>query len=246
MSVRSRMSAQFVLISFVLVLAGFLAPTEAQAQSTDQSYWGINASFTPSWSLMKTLEEALFEDAEGTIEGKEFTIGFVRGSTLGGDWGVSFVRKPWKDGSGGIETNRQCFNQAQTLCADETTTTLTEGVYLNGVEFHWFGAFVKIKDRAQIGLHVAGGVGQMKGNIVETRDGFEPVFTPPNQITLVPFHEVEILPVEEELLKYFPLVKLDVQGAVVLTPALKAKLAFGLNFPGYAFRVGATYLFGAQ
>jgi hypothetical protein len=250
MSVRSlRVFAQSLIASRVLVFSFLLAvafPTVAQAQTGDESYWGVNGSYTPRWELMKPLRDALFEgdDVEGTLEGSEFTIGFVRGSTFGGDWGVSFVRKPFKDGSGGNETSVQCFNQAQTQCATETTSTLTEGVYLNGVEVHWFIAFGTIKDRVQIGLNVGGGIARVNGNVVETRDGFRPVNF--NPFTLEPFHEVETLSAQEELLTIFPLVKLEAQGAVIVTPAFKVKVGGGLNFPGLAFRVGGTYLFGAQ
>jgi hypothetical protein len=36
----------------------------------------------------------------------------------------------------------------------------------------------------------------------------------------------------EELLDLFPLIKLGAEGAVILHPAFKIKIAGGMNFPG--------------
>jgi len=52
--------------------------------------------------------------------------------------------------------------------------------------------------------------------------------------------------VEDELLSVFPLVKLELMGAVIAAPSFKIKVAGGLNFPGTGFRVLGVYLFGAR
>jgi hypothetical protein len=130
-------------------------------QGTDDSHWGVAASSTPTWTLAEPIRKVLFE-GEGTMKGSEFTIGLVRGSTRGGDWGVSFVRKPFKDGSGDTTSDLQCFiTPAQPLCATVTKSTLTQGADLNGVQVHWFIAFATIKNRVQVGLNVGGRVGTM-------------------------------------------------------------------------------------
>ena len=132
-------------VLFLVVLIGLL-PAPAQAQGTNDSHWGVAASSTPNWTIAEPIRKLFFEE-EGTIKGSEFTIGVVRGSTRGGDWGVSFVRKPFKDGSGEISSDRQCFDPAQRQCVTEHESTLTQGVYLNGVQVHWFIAFATIKSR---------------------------------------------------------------------------------------------------
>lgn len=247
-SPRARRHGTLVFLSRVLLLVVVIGvpPARAQAQRTNDSHWGVAASSTPNWTLAEPVRKLIFE-GDGTIEGSEFTVGLVRGSTRGGDWGVSFVRKPFKDGSGETTSDEQCYNPAQTQCATETESTLTQGVYLNGVQVHWFIAFATIKNRVQIGLNLAGGVGSMNGNVVKTKDGFQPNFNPKTgQATLTPTHTVETLLAKDELLPMFPLGKLEVESAVIVTPALKVKIAGGLNFPSIGARVGVVYLIGAK
>ena len=236
--------------TFILACALFLTatlPSSASAQtqpSGKASHWGVRFTITPSWEITDQVKELLFDDEEnGTISGNEFTIGFVRGSTLGGDWGVSFVRKPWDDGSGPISTSQQCLTP--TNCATITESTLTQGVYLNAFEVHWTPTFVTIKNRVQIGLNVAGGIGAMKGNVVITETGEEFVFGP-GGATRVPVNRSETVAAKDELMEYFPLFKLEGAASFIILPALKARFAAGLNFPAYSFNIGAVYLIGAK
>jgi hypothetical protein len=241
------MSTRSIIVVTSFVLVG-LMPVPVRAQG-DPSHWGVSASFTPEWTLMEPLRNVMF-DQEGTLRGKEFTIGFVRGSTRGGDWGVSFVRKPFTDGSGSIEVDSECFPPpAQpNQCATTRSTSLTRGVYLNGVQVHWFIRFVNIKERVQVGLNVGGGIATFKGEVVETEDGFDVRgFNPQTgRVTLVPYHTEETFTAKEELMPLFPLAKLEAEGAIILTPALKLKIAGGLNFPSTSFRTGVVYLLGAR
>jgi hypothetical protein len=240
-SPRARRHGARAFLSGVLLLVVVIGvpPARAQAQGTDDSHWGVAASSTPNWTIAEQIRMLFFE-GDGTIKGSEFTIGLVRGSTRGGDWGVSFVRKPFKDGSGEISSDVRCFSPApQTQCVTETESTLTQGVYLNGVQVHWFIAFATIKNRVQVGLNVGGGVGIMNGNVVKTKDGFTPSVNPQTkQPTLTPTHTVETLLAKDELLPMFPLGKLEAEDAVIVTPALKIKIAGGLNFPSIGMRVG--------
>jgi hypothetical protein len=235
-------------VMFLVIVMG-VPCARAQAQGTKDSHWGVAASSTPKWTIAEPMRKVLFE-GDGTIKGSEFTFGLVRGSTRGGDWGVSFVRKPFKDGSGETSTDQQCFNPAQTQCAMTTESTVTQGVYLNGVQVHWFIAFATIKSRVQVGLNVGAGVATVNGNVVKTKDGFTPSFnqqTPQTGlVTLTPTHTVETLPAKDEWLSMFPLGKVEAEGAVIVTPALKIKAAGGLNFPSIGMRVGVVYLIGAK
>ena len=81
------------LVFVVTVLLGIPGMSAAQTES----HWGVSGSFTPMWKSIESLRD-FYISGEGELEGKELTIGFVRGSTAGGDWGVSFVHKPFKDG----------------------------------------------------------------------------------------------------------------------------------------------------
>jgi hypothetical protein len=64
-----------------LLVGAIPAPALAQG---NESHWGVNASFTPQWSLMEPLRKIMFDEG-GTLAGREFTIGIVRGSSRGGD-----------------------------------------------------------------------------------------------------------------------------------------------------------------
>jgi hypothetical protein len=234
--------------TLVLIL---VAPTEGFAQS----HWGVSVSASPAWTITERSRELLAdEDETVNIEGSEFAIGFVRGSTLGGDVGVSYVRKPWKDGLGFSSDTTDCFNPGPNqpqICLRDREQNLFENVMLNGVEVNWFYAprFGRIKDRVQIGLNVGGGIAKFSGSVRRVEDREEPVFTPGpggGSVQIVNRHEEETNPAEDELLPVFPMLKIELMGAVIATPAVKIKVAGGLNFPGAGFRVLGVYLFGAR
>ncbi len=243
-----------------MVLVGALAlclasPRHGFAQEADRSHWGVSFSATPAWNLAQQVRELLSEDGEElNIQGREITIGFVRGSTRGGDVGVSFVRKPWKDGLGSSSNDVDCFNPGPNqapVCLSDREQTLFDHLILNGVEFHWFFApgFARIKNRVQIGANIGGGIAKVTGSIRTINDRQQPVFTPgPGGGTtrIVTNHTEETKPAREELLPLFPLLKLELEGAVIVSPAVKIKVAGGLNFPGTGVRVLAVYFFGAQ
>jgi hypothetical protein len=68
----------------------------------------------------------------GQIAGSEFRIGFVRGRMLGGDWGVSYVRKRVDDGSYEESLGDTCFGAS---CFIVGTRRTAGGIYLNGSRF---------------------------------------------------------------------------------------------------------------
>jgi hypothetical protein len=237
-------------VTGALVLVLFAAP-EASAQD---SHWGVGASFTPGWTLAERVRDLLADEGETlNIEGTEFTIGLVRGSTLGGDWGVSFVRKPWKDGLGLSSSDTNCFspgNNQPEVCLRSDEQTLFNQVMLDGVEFHWFIApgFARIKDRVQFGANIAGGIAQVKGSVTTIEDEQRSEFIPGpggGSFRIVNVHSEETRDAKDELFSMFPLGKVEFMGAAILAPGFKIKAAWGLNFPGTGFRVAAIYLFGA-
>jgi hypothetical protein len=235
--------------TLVLLLA---SATNGFAQN---SHWGVGVSATPSWQITQRVRDLLADEGEVlNIEGNEFTIGAVRGSTLGGDISINFVRKPWKDGLGVSSDKTDCFtpgpNQPQ-ICLRDREQNFFDKVRLNGVEFDWFFAprFGRVKDVVQIGANIGGGIAKVTGSIRKVEDREEPVFVPGpggGTVRVNNNHTEETNKAEDELLPMFPLLKVELMGAVIATPAVKIKVAGGLNFPGTGFRVLGVYLFGAK
>jgi hypothetical protein len=59
--------------------------------------------------------------------------------------------------------------------------------------------------------------------------------------------EVFSRPATDVMYSIVPLIKAEAQGAVILAPGFKIKVAGGLNFPSVAtVRIGLVYLFGAN
>jgi hypothetical protein len=229
----------------VLGVAALLAtvPAVVAAQEKKDNHWGASVSFTPTWTSHDELKKAFVEEP-GKLEGSEFTVGLVRGSTRGGEWGVSFVKKPIKDARF-FETQTDCFN-AQS-CSTFSFSRDFHKVYLQGAEFHWFLAFAHITNHAQIGLSIAVGVAQPKGTVTETRDQVNTFTNFQGQPITQTSHEQTEVPAKDSLgLPIYPLFKLEAQGAMIVTPAFKVKISGGFNLPGPCFRIGAIYLIGAK
>ncbi|MEQ1869304.1 MAG: hypothetical protein ABL961_04715 [Vicinamibacterales bacterium] len=260
------------IVVVAVVSVSTLTSRPVLAQSSKDSHWGLGASFTPTWTSRDDFREKIFSlEGEGSVEGTAFTIGVVRGSTAGGDWGVSFVKKPIKDGSGSVLTQKDQFCANACTTTTTTETRATQSAFLQGVEFHWSKPFVTIKKRAQIGLNVGGGVAMPKGNILETQEflqsppPFRPTLPPgvPNFNECTLFSQIspggtcrltpdgyvltETRPAKDVMLPYIPLITLEVEGAVILAPGLKIKIAGGFNAPSdRSVRVSAVYLIGAR
>jgi hypothetical protein len=235
--------------TLVLLLA---SATDGFAQN---SHWGVGVSATPSWQITQRVKDFLADEDEVlNFEGSEFTIGAVRGSTLGGDISINFVRKPWKDGLGMSSDTTDCFNPGPNqpqICLRDREQNFFDKVLLNGVEFDWFFAprFGRIKNVVQIGANIGGGIAKMSGSVRKVEDRQEPVFLPGpggGTVQLRNNHTEETNNAEDELLPIFPLAKIELMAAVIATPAVKIKVAGGLNFPGSGFRVMGVYLFGAK
>jgi hypothetical protein len=237
----------FWAVGLVVVMLGTATPARAQSS---ESRWGVNVSFTPSWKANDGLGSSLQWAPEGLIhEGTELTLGVAKGRTLGGDWGVSYVRKPIKDQTI-VETNTASFCPNPTTCqtlTDEFRQDLKD-VVVDGVEAHFFIPFATISNRLQLGVNVGGGVGFSSGTVTQT-------FTTTTTTTTSgqpPVVKTEVSSSDEDAAgdvigSTVALVKAEFQAAVILAPGLKLKVAAGLNAPStFAARFGFTYLFGAR
>lgn len=233
----------FVVTCLAPVVAFAQATAAAPSPDPTKSHWGLSGSFTPTWKV----PEALGDMFDGTVDisGSEFTIGLVRGRSTSGDWGISFVRKPFKDGSTVSKPDEDCFDST---CFDRSTRVVTKGVVLTGAELHKFIPFGTIKGRVQIGLNLSAGVATFKGSIEETEHDYDTTFTPgnPNPVR-TPTTTVTTKDAKElvDSLSVVPLAHLGVVVAVIAGPNVKLRWEGGLSLPGYSYaRLMATILLG--
>lgn len=235
-----------------LLMYGMVIPSPASAQQPkpkpeNPSRWGVTVSRVPSWELAPRVRKLLGgddPDDQVNLAGSEFSIGFVRGSLLGGDWGVSYVSKPYKDGSGATKLGTDCFNQAQTICRPRTEVSATRNVVLSGPEVHWFIRVANVKRIVQVGANVAGGILQTKGTMLKATDRFEPTgFNQNGPTGFRTIHEEETADAKDELFPYFPAFKVEFVASVTVVRGLKVQFADGLNFPSIGPRLTVVYLF---
>jgi hypothetical protein len=208
-------------------------------------------------------------------ERSEFRIGIARGRLLSGDWGVSFIRKNFdgqnpttaEEGSGCQGGSQAPGGPVIVNCTTSNVVLTPDDLQISGVEVHKFIAFVTIRERVQIGLNVAGGIGVgQRGFTTET---FEKKFTCRFAVGVFPDFSTDdpcaggtrgsetVTPTGRgtepftRILNYernrIPLGKLEIGGTVVLTPQLKVRISGGLNYPGMAaFGMTGVYFFGAE
>ena len=209
----------------VVFCVSLLFPAYATAQP-DEKYWGVQASFAPKWEVKDSFRP-LFDADVVSISGSEFRIGFARGRTLGGEWGVSYVRKLVKDGSFALQSPDF-----------EPSDRTTQGVTVSGVSIDKFSPSGTIKDRVQIGLTYGIGVGQAKGTVTERdiQSGDSRIIEAKQFFS--PFgQEVKVVPLAE----------LQLAVAVIAGPGFKMRASGGLNYPGTTtFTITGVYMFGAK
>ena len=249
MSVRSSESRSLAAVCQTLIAALLVTcalPAPAAAQGDDDQHFGVGVSFAPFWKSRNDLLFTVGLEDTGTYEGTEFTIGFVRGRTRGGEWGVSFVRKPFKDATGVFtESGADECGPSCTFSFSSTQTTTLEDVYLQGIEVHWAPSFVTISNRLQIGMNIAGGIAVPKGTITQTFDQTS-TSTFQGQTNTNTSSDSFTSEANEVMYGTVPLFKVEAQAAVILAPGLKVKISGGLNNPGLGMRIGGVYLFGAN
>lgn len=207
-----------VALALLVILA---TPMSAFAQSFN-SRWGIQASFVPSWSVPDAAKP-LFDADTLTVEGTEIRVGVVRGRTLGGDWGISYVQKWLDDGS---------------FADSSDFTRTTTGVTVRGVAIDKFAPFGTINERVQIGMIFGIGAGQASGLVrqLDKHTGFT------EEIEAKHFFS----PMGQEI-PVVPLARLELAVAAIVMPGLKIRASGGVNYPGVAtITLGAVYLFGER
>ena len=229
------------------LLAIVLSPSALSAQDSQddrQSHFGVIVSFSPESKANKQLK-FIYDDPDAIdVKSQDFEIGLiVRGRQLGGDWGVSYIQKTYKEGSVIDSRSESCFQQQ---CFTFGTLDTMQDVRLRGLAIHKFVPFVTIKRRVQIGLGFGGGVGWVKGTA--ERHEFDTQFVPPNtSIQTQTVSQVDAKQLFLEQLDPMPIWKVELAAGVLLAPGLKVRVGGGLNFTNYpAFTISGIYLIGAK
>lgn len=238
----------------IVVLSALAAPAVALAQTKPEepSRWGASFTFIPKWSIptgdsaLAALGELMATGADeggANVEAKDFRIGVVRGKRLGGEWGVSFVKRSYKDGSTQGAVSQQCFQGSgpQPCFLFGSEYTYVSGVTLTGVEVNKFIAVATIKQLVQIGVDVAGGIGSMKGTATLREAGTDFVNGQTVQTDVTgPVEPSELYAFDPELIG-----RVEFVVGATLPQGLKARISLGINFPGtHSFSFTVLYLFG--
>ena len=163
-----RVAASSTTAALLFVLAGLHQGAAAQDR---RSHWGVSAGLAPQWTASSTWVERLYDAGTIDLSGSDLRVGVVRGSDLGGDWGIAFVNRSLDDGG--------VYDDA--AAADPTNGDgrrpgryVTNGVTARGVEVHRFAPFGgAIADRVQIGLEFGAGVAVLDGfaDLVDAESG---------------------------------------------------------------------------
>lgn len=211
--------------ALALCLAGLvLLPARAHAQIDDTS-WGITGGVTPRWSMPGTVLANLFDATTLDVKGPEFRVGIIRGTTLGGEWGVSLVHKRLsKESTLEIEGSRNVL----TVVADDAE--------LIGVEVHRFFPFARA-GKVQIGANLGGGIAQLRGFVTGVQVG-----TTSTSFAL-PFPEAFVVANRE--IDWLPVGRAEIGAATLIGERLKIRVSGGFNMPGFqVVSLSFSYLLG--
>ena len=218
-------------------------PSAALAQSA----WGVVVSVTPEWNAGSPFDDVISAESGVDVSGSDFSIGIARGSDEGGDWGVSFIRQSWKDGSFIDDREVDCENFSNG-CFTFGEYFVTRDVTYTAFLIHKFAPFVTIADRVQIGMNFGGGLGKFDGTLERHDVDVDFVSFPPGggrPTGRQRPESVTTIPPDEELFSPWPIGKVQLAAAVRVAPGVKVRVAGGIDFPGTsAFSLTGVYLFG--
>lgn len=189
-----------------------LAPAPAFAQ-LDEPSWGVTLGFAPVWRVPDALADA-FDASELDLKGREFRVGLVRGTTLGGEWGIDLVHKRFS------EKSKVAVRQS-----NDVISVVTDDAELLGVEVHRFFSFIRA-GRAQIGVNVGGGLAQMRGFVTGSVD--------PGDGTAIsaPIGFSELFALAGRDIDIFPLARAELAVAAMIGDRTKVRIGSGFNMPG--------------
>jgi hypothetical protein len=213
------MARKIALVVLTLLVA---SPAAAQDQ------WGISFALTPSWETGPGVNR-LFAADRIDMRGSDFRFGFVRGFDLAGDWGMSFVRTT-------IDTDSSLDVDVSPCGRGNCGTFLRtiEPTRLTGFEFHQYESFKTWKNRVQIGMIGAVGLGWLQGQV------YKRTTTENSDQESFEAQAGELFPPSKSVL---PLARLEVAVAAIVVPGLKVRASGGFSMPGYhTFGLNFVYL----
>jgi hypothetical protein len=235
--------------SLMLLFLVALCPTLAEAQPDDPNRWGVGVGFVPKFRIsngsgvLGKLAEVMYEsgDAGLDVKGSDFRIGVVRGRKLGGEWGVSYIRRSFKEEStqGAVQTSCSPGQQpnSQICQTGGEEYFYNDNVVLNGIEANKLFVLGTIKSVVQIGIDLGGGVGWMSGTAIQRKT--EPVFgnftQPPANTTLnIPTTVTETEVPASTLVGVdpVPIGRAELSVGFILGNNVKVRASGGMNIPG--------------
>jgi len=204
-----------------------LVPRPAAAQIDDPA-WGITVGFSPQWSMPGDWLAGLFDASSIEVKGPEFRLGVIRGTTLGGEWGMSLIHKRLaKESTLAIEGS------------SDVLTVVANDAELVGVEVHRFFPFARAGERVQIGVNLGGGIAQLRGFVTGTYIG-----ATTTDFTL-PFPEAFVVAGRE--IDWIPLARAELAVAALMGERMKLRVSGGFNMPGFhVVSVSFSYLLGSD
>jgi hypothetical protein len=210
--------------TLLCVVGLLMIPAPAAAQIDDTS-WGITGGVSPRWSMPGTLLANLFDATALDVKGPEFRVGVIRGTTMGGEWGISLIHKRLsKESTIEIEGSR------------DVLTVVADDAELIGVEVHRFFPFAR-SGRVQIGANLGGGLAQLRGFVSGVQLG-----TTSTSFTL-PFPEAFVVAGRE--IDWLPVGRAEIGAATLIGERLKLRVSGGFNMPGFqVVSLSFSYLLG--
>jgi len=210
----------------IVVVAIVVLALETPAAAQEQ--WGVNVSLNPSWQSGPGIP-ALFGSDRVDLHGSEVRIGVVRGIDIENDWGLSFVSTSIAADSAVDHDVSSC---SRGTCG--TFLRTLDRTRMSGFEFHQYQAFKTWRDRIQVGMVGAVGLGWLRGNV------YKRTITPDSDVTTTTASAGELYPPSTSVM---PLMRLELAGAGIIVPGVKVRVAGGFGMPGYhTFGVSFIYL----
>ena len=204
-----------------ILILGLAAPAASQTAASVAParawHWGISASVAPwrAGDRFKSLYQAQTLD----FSGNEFRFGVTRGSTRRGEWAITYIRKTIAEGSTFVTAVGKRYQ-------------LGPRVVLKGVMAEQFAPIGTIAHRAQIGIVLAAGAGQVVGKATLSPDGEESNLR-------------DVLTIFARPQPYHPLGRAELAVALAAAPGVKLRFSGGFDWPGSTrLSVTAMYFFG--
>ena len=202
----------------------------ARAGAEDQR--GVNVSLTPSWQSGPGVT-ALFNADRVDLHGSEIRIGFVRGLDIEGDWGFSFINTSFAPNSTVDADVAPCSSHG--TCG--TFLRTVDKLHMTGFEFHQYQPLKTWRERVQLGMIGAVGLGWMHGQI-------EKHTLSDSSDLVVTTDAGEIFPPSKSVM---PLVRIEIAAAGIIVPGFKVRASGGFGMPGYhTFNISFIYLIASR